>query len=184
MFKKLQALQFNYKNKKRIKRQEILQARCDEVLPRLPEEVQRFVAEEILLFDPIPGVEAAVIFDVQQNNIKYLICFNNNFFRSSLRNQRQVLVHEIAHAYLGHLKEKGVEKDLDVYQKIEKEADAFAAKYGFLENDQIKELLSFEFWQENFSFSRLFLSLLLLLLFFWMIFLDDFVFLFKWAVYM
>lgn len=101
----------------------------ENVLSKIPEEVSAFVYKKVYFTESVQGdtgeINCGFCFCVKADVYKYHIYFDSYFSSLSRKEKLYVIAHEISHAYFEHAtKEIGIKEE-------EKEADDFAAKYGF-----------------------------------------------------
>ncbi|MBP9802380.1 ImmA/IrrE family metallo-endopeptidase [Patescibacteria group bacterium] len=183
MFKNWAETKFNKKRLKAGQRLKKLENALNDVLVNMPQEVRDFLEADVAFCDALMSDKNdAAYAEALFGSKKQMIYFKQDFFKASVYSQRYIVAHEIAHVYLGHT--AGDEHGFADYQKKEKEADDFAAQYGFLQDFTWSQFFSWDYIRENLTGRSIFLVSLIILVFLWLIFLEHFVFLFRWAVYM
>ncbi|MBT4649106.1 ImmA/IrrE family metallo-endopeptidase [bacterium] len=148
------------------------------VMHKLPQEVQDFVIDNISILEFKHDSERNAIgycVNIKKYDARYLIILDSKYYSADNDTKGHIIAHEIGHAYLGHL-DKNMRKE-----QREKEADEFAAKYGFdSEENWIKGMFTLNFW----TIRRIILVALTILSFLMLVFIEKFDHLLQWVVFM
>ena len=102
------------------------------VLLKMTDEILEFVKDNVIFIrsDKKEYGRCTNIIDLKKRckrKTNYIIFFNSDFLTQTENNKLHTIAHEIGHAFLGH--ENRADEFND--EKMEKEADKFAHKFGF-----------------------------------------------------
>lgn len=125
------------------------------VLSFMPQEIIKFAADKITFIESrehdTDQASPAYCFHNISDLTEYTVYFDSSFAYYPKDFQYYVIAHEIGHAYLKHYQ-------IDSEEIVEKEADDFAAEYGFEKPDEHRgrQIASFrQFYQEATTFEKI-----------------------------